>query len=659
MSKENPEAMRALDVLSPDLENIINGSGPTLGVGPPPMPVPGLPTPKSTAEAKAAANKTNQQTLADAASVRGVDNMAVRKFPALSKILPGADRIRIRQRKDDGSLATVGNYNKTDVDGVGDIETFIQHYLVPKHGGGEYDIAIIDSQNKEWPSGIVKIMEPPKYPTAGAGVAASDANSPLMVEMFRHMTKPQPPPPDPLTQIRNAKEFLMEMSPKSSGASESMFASMMQMQMQMQQAAQAQAAQAAQAQAAAQAENMKMFMAMMTTKPAIDPSVAALLERMDRRLEKLESTPPMPPPPPMMAQEPAYKLPELLTAVGGLVTSVLPLIKGEGGPSAVEMANLIINAQQAARPTDGLGVRDVIDIFKEREANASPPATLEEQIGTLVRVKELAAAVAPPPAPPSAQGTTFWDAAINILGPGSEISRTLARRVDEAAPPRQVVITDNRPAPLQPVPHRQIAEQAPVQPTQQPAAEEETIQLPANFGEKMAAMASASSAGERVGATVDALLSLQPIQRWQPFLQGLLGSIAMNPTSPHEAMRSLGGWLKVMMNNGHVTREVSMATLAAFAENYAIVRAGVVEKIPAIRSMAQQADAAEAAAKAQAAQQAAPQPAAPPTSEGVVAPTNEASSDDSEEDSDEKPTGPAPAVLDMPDSDVANYAGGY
>lgn len=638
----NADVSRTLEMLSPDMSDILGNGGPSLGVGPPPMPVPGMPTPKSMAADKAATNKAAAQTLADNSSVKGMDHLAVRKFPKIAALLPGAEKIRIRQRREDGSLATVGNYNKTDVDGVGEIESFIQQYLEPKHGGGEYDVVIIDAQGKEWPAGIVKLMSPPRYPTASTSAAPSTSD-PLMVEMFRHVTKPPAPQPDALTQLRNAKEFLVDMQPKNTGPDTSMFTAMMQMQMQ------AQTAQAAQ-----QAESTKMFLAMMqqqsaaasAARPAVDPAITSLLERMDRRLEKLEAAPPpMPPMPPMPPPGPSWSMPELITAISSAVAMVVPLVKNESGPTAVEMAGLIIQAQQAARPTDGLGVKDVIEIFQRREAESAPPATLEEQIGTLVRVKELAAAVAPPPPPPSQTGTTFWDAAINIFGPGSEISRAIGARVDATPPlaPRPVVITDNR-----------SVQRAPAQITEQASPPIDEVPLPANFQAKMQAMTNANTPGERVQSTIDALLSLQPIQRWQGFLQGLLGAIAMNPVNPHESLKALGGWLKILIDGGLLPGETAMATLVAFKENYVVVRAGIIEKIPAIRSMAQQADAAHAAAAAQA-------PVAEPTpADGAPAPDAEGDgSDVPEEGSGEKPTGPAPAVLEGFDGDAAAYSGGY
>lgn len=587
------------------------------------------------AEAKVAAEQ-DKQALTEAQAAKGLNGHAAKKFPWLTGKVPGAQRVRVRQRNG-AQLVTIGDYSKSDVESSPDIESFVNTYLRPQYGGGEYQIFLIDEIGKEMDGGIIRFPDPAKNPYT-APVAAPDpalGMMPLMVEMYRNSTKPVP---DPFQQMKTMKEFLMDTAPKNDDSTLAMMMQMqqqsMQMQMQMQQTQQ-------NAQAAAQ----QQMIALLTQKPAVDPAmtaITALLERMDRRLEKLETAPP-PPPPPMMPSKPDYSMPELLTAIGTVVSTVVPLIKNESGPSAVEMAGLIIQAQQAARPTDGLGVRDVIDIFREREASASPPATLEEQIGTFVRVKELASALVPPSGPQQKEGTTFWDAAVAILGPHSEISRAIGQRVDQTLQqkpqPQHVEITHNR-----------QVQQNTGQPNVQPAgnippqaSEPETVPLPADFSQKMEAMEKASSPGERIEAAVNAVLSLRGIDHWNTFTQNLMFAVAGNDLDT--SMNGLGDWFGMLVRAKMLTRQTGLATLHAFKTHFKIVREGMLEKIPQLKAipLVVPLDAVEQAA-------APVEGAAPETAKG------EGEEPDSEEP---KPTGPPPEIVDLGhDNEVNGYAQG-
>lgn len=622
----NSEVASLLDILEgppPSIEN-----APPLPPSPPPVEkrtpflvgpaaaaagaAPFMPPAPSKAEAK--------EIVANATAAKG-SPMASKKFAELSKLIPGAERVRIRRRRTDGSLYTIKDYSKADIDHTGDIEAFIYNYLRPVYGGGEYNVSLVDAKGVELDGGIVRLEGPSLDPHAQP--TTQDTNGPLLVEMFKTLTRPQPPPPDAISQFKNMKEILVEMTPKNDN---SVLTAMMQMQMQMQQAQQSQAA-----------ENMKLFMAMMTTqsqKPAIDPALAALIDRMDRRLEKIEtaaSAPPMPPPPPPPPSGPNYTMPELITAVTGAIAAVVPLVKGDS-VSAAEMATLIINAQAAAKPTDALGVRDVIDIFKQREQDQSPPATLEEQMGTLMRLKEFGTMLNPPPPPTAPGGTNIYDAMLAILGPGSAISQAIGSRVDrelQAPPAKRVEVTDIRHVQPTVQPAGSLVPSTPSAPAPAPTApEEEAVPLPADFDAKLAAMNNASSPGERIGAAVDMLMSLYPIPQWQRLIQTILTTIASTPKDAEPAMRPIGGLLAKFVDAKMLPRETALATLKAFKDSYTTVRNELLEKLPMLRGLAP----AESA---------------------------EAEGEETEEDEAPAPSGPPPATVDLPgDMDAAAYSGG-
>ena len=67
----------------------------------------------------------------------------------LDRILPTAERMKIWKREALGKLIYLEQYSVSDVERVGDMEVFIQQYVVPKAGPGTYEIGLINSKNEE------------------------------------------------------------------------------------------------------------------------------------------------------------------------------------------------------------------------------------------------------------------------------------------------------------------------------------------------------------------------------------------------------------------------------------------------------------------------------------------------------------------------------
>lgn len=603
---DNPEVMNTLDALGSDMANAIGGPPPPMNGHPPePVFVPPKEKPLSPTQQKA--------ILAEAASPRGFSTLASKRFAQLGPLMPGAEKVRIRKRRDDGSVASLKDYNYRDVEQQGDVEAFVQTYLFPKYGGGDYEVYLIDATGKEYNAGIVRLWGAPRDPDSDHRAAPPPDPAaglmPLMVEMYRRSTTPGP---DPFSQMRQMKEFLVDQKPTDT----SPFLAMMQMQAQQAQ------------------QQMQMLMAMLAQKPQ-DDGIKALIERMDRRLEKLETAPPPPPPPPMAAPS-GPNTAELITAFASAAAAVVPLIKGDG-VKATEMAQLIIQAQQAAQPRDTLTVRDAIDIFRDKEAKQSGPATLEEQIGTLVRVKELAGALAPAPQGP--QGTTFWDALVTLFGNG-DFAKAIGARVDQGMQPQQVNVTSNRPV----HDNQQLSENAQSSNETQQPKQAPQLQLPPDFAEKCKAIENAQGPGDRVAATVETLMSLRNIDQWKPFIQDLLESVARGEKP--KALHGLGNWFgKVLIKGGFLSQEAAVATLQTFDVGFDMVRAGLLDRMPGLRALVP----VEAPPSAPA-----PGPQAAPNAPPVAAqPVEESSPVEIP-----VPTGPAPVPVDIGDADAAAYSSG-
>ncbi len=85
---------------------------------------------------------------------------STKKFGALGKKLPGAEKAKVHRRMDNGTLGYVGEFTNNDLSQSQDIESFLNRYIKPKHGPGEYQITGVDAYGREYDMGVVTLIEP-------------------------------------------------------------------------------------------------------------------------------------------------------------------------------------------------------------------------------------------------------------------------------------------------------------------------------------------------------------------------------------------------------------------------------------------------------------------------------------------------------------------
>jgi hypothetical protein len=85
---------------------------------------------------------------------------STKRFGAIGKKMPGAERIRVHKRLDNGKLAFVGDYDSADLAASDNVESFIFDSVTPKWGYGRYQIQGVDVHGRTFDAGRVEILAP-------------------------------------------------------------------------------------------------------------------------------------------------------------------------------------------------------------------------------------------------------------------------------------------------------------------------------------------------------------------------------------------------------------------------------------------------------------------------------------------------------------------
>jgi hypothetical protein len=279
---------------------------PRIGVPPQPPAVRAVPQPRTeerTPLPLAEEEPIYQVPMTRVRKIKPESSPAVRRLgPALAKKLPGAEKVKIKRRLDNGALGIVGEYSLQDLAASSDIESFILKYIKPKFGPGEYKVTGIDAAGNELEAGTVHALNPDP---------AAEANGPMdfIQVMFeqtqrqqRELMEQRMQGPNPIEMLRGLQEVQKEMTPRdeSGGALAAVIAAQGQ---QMQAFMQMMAQQSAQ----------QMTLMVEALKPREDPTMKMLLARLVEEKVSNSNALPLPaPPPPPPPSSPVEGLKEIL-----------------------------------------------------------------------------------------------------------------------------------------------------------------------------------------------------------------------------------------------------------------------------------------------------------------------------------------------------------
>ncbi len=295
--------------------------------------------------------------------VKQTASPAVKKLGAiLAKKLPGAERVKIKKRMDNGQLGIIGEYSMADLANSSDMESFILKWIKPKFGPGVYKITGVDAAGNELEAGEVPVIEPDPSTEQNSALSMVQA---LIERQDRERKEAeekmaQQPQINPITMLKELHEVQAAMNPKdeNQGTMAAVIASQGQ---QMQAFMQMMAAQSQQ--------TMQMMMAAM--QPKEDPTMKMLLAKLVEEKSSGGQAMALPPPPP--PSNPLDGIKDLIVAIAPLV---IPLMQKREDP---EIRELIRGALQKTSE-QALSPRDVIALVQEMQGSKQNGNTFRESM---------------------------------------------------------------------------------------------------------------------------------------------------------------------------------------------------------------------------------------------------------------------------------------
>lgn len=209
----------------------------------------------------------------------------------LGTMIAPSERVKIYRRGDSGKLEYLNAYQQRDLQGSKDVETFIQIYLVPTYGFGEYVIELFNGE---------KLVRETSY-TFAARVHERGGDHVNVNEILKtaldNINAAKASAPAPPTLAEQAAQMKALQEAFGGGGQNQMMP-------------------------------MLMMMQMMQQRPVgPDPSVAALtnlVTQLAAKVEQLASAPPLPPPMPSAPPEPAVDVIKLVESVKNLIPQPAP-----------------------------------------------------------------------------------------------------------------------------------------------------------------------------------------------------------------------------------------------------------------------------------------------------------------------------------------------
>lgn len=494
--------------------------------GAPPMPPP---TPAEVKKFEAEVHTANNATVSP----------ALKRLGEISRMVPGAELIRVYKKDPNGKLGHIVDLQIRDVKASGgDLEAHINRYIRPRYKGGEYHTSIVDPNGKLINAGIFNYFDPPEEHQDNGALS-------LVRELItkQEMARAAAAPPvDPLEQIVKTQETMKKLKELTGGGA---------------------------------SDPMTMFMAMQVMqppKPAMDPGILAILDRMDRRAEQVEkqlssitSAPPMlplPPPPPSGLAAVLER--SSLTDLAAAVAAISALFRRDD-PDKVTLKDLIPLLQPKPDPNQ-LGIREIITLLDARRTEEKPANTLQDQMEAMLKFREFIEQVAPQQ---QSQGSTFWDALGNLFNQegfgsnlGKAISGAMHRR--DAPAPRPQVDVQVGPRQLAPAPAGQLpANEA----TPAPTPADNKIYMPENiFRPACDEIAQAQNDAGRIQGVVNLLAKLAPEAQWQPFVMEVFSKTAAN--EQQDVLLALQGFFALCVRAKLLSKDAAVATVRAVHANW-------------------------------------------------------------------------------------------
>jgi len=316
------------------------------------------PAPQSKKSAKADADADKQSINEQLPSTK-------RLGPLANKV-PGAEKVQIWKRNPDGQLILIKTYSILDLAQSEDVASFINDYIRPTVGGGEYQVYGVDGYGRKYDVGVVRIREdkppmPPKPREKSAmemlyeRIQTEDARREREMREWRERQTQQK---DPIELLGGVLDLQEKVGGASRREGESTLSAAIQAMSQQTNTM----VQAMMGMMQKSEENLTRIMTESNkSNPFMEVIMAKLLDDKDKKGE------PMPPPPP-----PPNPL--------GDITNVVQLIQALKGDGDNEMTKLLLQERMAPR--------DIVSLIQEAK-NTQVNDDFSKTVGNMQMMLEL------------------------------------------------------------------------------------------------------------------------------------------------------------------------------------------------------------------------------------------------------------------------------
>lgn len=455
---------------------------------------------------------------------------STKRMGAFGRKMPGAEHVKVEKRLDNGVLAYVGSFTNNDLSQSQDVQEFLNRYIKPSYGAGEYQLTYTDAHGRDFDGGFVTLLAPIiPSPDMPAATSPGGSLSPLALlqevinnerrqreEVLRNAVSGQKDPVQLLKEMHELQQMFMppmpQLKPTESGnkgadVQATMMAGMFQM--------------------------MGSVLAIALAPKAPDPILTALLQNLTR--------------PPTDSTQQLVALSEVVKNLkgpepakgGGDDRLIEYLLKDRMTPS--EVLNLV-NTVKAERGTDGLkkSMEDVGIMFNalQQLRSHTEPAVgsgFWEAVSALLANPQLTAGIASrvgnavrqQPAqqlPPSAQTRSLPPPSIDpaVAAKARELTlRKLRLEELEIAKREEALGIKITPPPAAeqaaPSAAAAVAPAAPATTTEAPAAPVQPTAnaLPPNIGEHINAYLAAKTDADMVETTLEMIFDLANDEKWK------------------------------------------------------------------------------------------------------------------------------------------------
>lgn len=427
MTQEEKEAQRdqeRLDNAAQTQGKLLPMSGKSSGVEQKLQGTPAVPSPRET-------KQDDKEKVKAARESKKGDSPSMKRLGAIGKKMPGAEKVRVAKRGEDGELYVIRTYDANDLAQSETLEEFINTWLKPKYGSGTYSLVGVNAYGQEFDGGHIRCMgpkdsKPEQKPQADVvpGVSAMDVLNDYLkqsverqereVQRIQQMLSHRPEEKDPIDTVEKVMGLQEKMGGSAKKENEATMAALI-------------SSMAAQSQTTMklmmeqQAKSNEQLLTVLSSNKGPDPLMAILIKGL---LEEKSSGGGDKMPPPLPPEDPIEKMKAM--------SEIMKNMRSEDTSSAKLMEYALAKIDK-----DSFGPKDMIELMKGGQGTDDFKKSFENlslMLGAMRNLKEHTGE--------GGASSGFWDALSSLVSNrdfassvGNAIRAKTQNRVLQAPPP--------------------------------------------------------------------------------------------------------------------------------------------------------------------------------------------------------------------------------